>query len=118
MQQQQKHRSHLFEKITVAPCMMIFRGKKKRKRLIKNGVGGWGGGLGVGSVAGAVVKYNNMSGFLSPRRAGAAGTSSVFGAGGCVPTLINSGRAALSAQLPPEPRCTITQGGHLRSVRV
>lgn len=114
MQQQQKHRSHLFEKITVAPCMMIFRGgkKEKRKRLIKNGVRVEVGGVG------AVVKYNNMSSFLSPRRAGDAGPCSVFGAGGCVPTLINSGRAALSVQLPPEPCRTITQGGHLRSVRV
>lgn len=59
-----------------------------------------------------------MNSFLPLQRGGDAGTRSIFGKRGCVPALINSGRAALSVQLPPEPRCTITQGGHLRSVWV
>lgn len=42
----------------------------------------------------------------------------IFRKRGRVRVLINSGWAALSVELPPEPCCTITQGGHLRSVWV
>lgn len=59
-----------------------------------------------------------MNSFLLLQHGRDAGTHFIFGKRGYVPDLINSGRAALSVELPLEPRCTITQGGHLRSVWV
>lgn len=46
------------------------------------------------------------------------GKHSILGKSRCASALINSGRAALSVELPPQQRSTITQGRHFRSVWV
>lgn len=91
--------SHLFEKITTAACLMI-----SKKALTKRG------GKNLSPVVKYILKYFFLFSIEEMR--------SIFGKRGCIPALINSSRAALSVELPPEPCCTITQGGHLRSVWV
>lgn len=98
-------RPHLFEKITPAACLMISTKKIKKNTHTE------------GRKKSLVVKYILTDSFHFSIEE-TQGTLSIFGRRGCVPALINSGRAALSVELPPEPRCTITQGGHLRSVWV
>lgn len=71
--------------------------------------------LGVGDQFSCETPMNN---FLLLQHGRDAGTHFIFGKRGYVPDLISSGRTALSAELPSEPCCAITQGGHLRSVWV
>lgn len=94
------HVTHLFAKITTLQLHAWWSPQRKKKSLSRYEI------------------HRLLTDFLPLQSWGSAQARFIFGSRGCILALINSGRAALSVELPPEPCCTITQGGHLRSVWV